>query len=1122
MPAHRISVVLPVYNEADNIAQCLRGLWAALELEQHEILVVYDFDQDTTLPAIEAMEDRPPSVRLVKNELGRGAANALRAGFAAAAGDAVIVTMADLSDPPELIPVMARRLREGADVVSGSRYMSGGSQTGGPIWKRCMAQTASLLMNGVAGLTTLDATSNFRGYSKRYLEEVKVESDLGFEIALELTVKAHLAGRPIAEVPSTWMDRTDGESQFRFWKWLPHYMRWFSLAMFAPATAWTSLVLLLALGAALVESPPGVASALATLFAAGAAGALVLARRLRGRTTWLDVLHPFIWLSPMLLGQVLLDQTADHVLLTLAVATALSSSVLVFTLGAGRCAAAARSGLAYATDQRVLGVTAMGLLLWFSRVRWPKAAAGPALDASWEQAIGYALKNGFQWGADLFFTFGPLGYFNTGRYDPDLFFTKVLWFEIAFKGLLTVFLMLAVLRVRGAFARTVVFLALLLPMHGHDAYMFLAIVAIAAWLLERSERPLAGAALGLVPLSWIALIKFTPLVLTFAAVGAVALAYTRRRSLGRGVGVVLIFGVSFCASWALLGQSLLNLPAYFSSSSVIAGAYSEAMAIFGPTIELELAAVITGLALLVALLFVLERPRPVERIALSAIVVAGLYLAGKAGFVRHGNNAITFFSFAAVVTFLFPSVHVQATARSRARLVGSVGCTLLAIAGYHLALEHGPHAPDRLFGDWIARLSTNARTFVDIDGVRKELHEEREQLKLTHGLPRIREVVGDATVDMIHSRQGAVLLSELNWHPRPVFQGYYSYAPELLAANRAFLESEDAPRYIIFRSKPIDQRLPNMDDHEALLVMMRDYAPVLIEKNYLLLERRAGAPLASREVVLEERTIAFGEDYVMPPLENAVHLVRLDIRATPLGRILTTLAKSPLVRMHVQRGRNERFRIIPGMTRSGLILKPFPVRQDAWLHWFAGQDGRTIKHFSITVDERAERWFEPEIRVTLVRVEGIAPQSSDLLQQLDFSSFTPVPDEVITPTPVTRRTVQGQEFVVVGAPSELRFDLPVGTHRLTGGFGLDPRSYRQEPQTDGATFTAYLIDANGTETELWSHTLDPVRDVRDCDMQRMELTIEADAPSQLSLRTTPGPAGDPARDLAFWYQVRID
>lgn len=231
-----ISVVIPVYNEGENIQLCISRLTAALADVPHELIVCYDFDEDSTLPAIEAMPDRPVTVRLVKNALGKGVANALIAGFAAARGDVIVTSMADLSDPPAVIPLMATKIREeGADVVSGSRYMPGGSQQGGPRMKTLMSRTAGLSLHYVAGLPTHDATTNFRGYSRRFLQDVVVESERGFEVGLELTTKAHLLGYRVDEVPSSWEDRTAGTSQFDLVGWLPAYLHWYGLAMRRPA-----------------------------------------------------------------------------------------------------------------------------------------------------------------------------------------------------------------------------------------------------------------------------------------------------------------------------------------------------------------------------------------------------------------------------------------------------------------------------------------------------------------------------------------------------------------------------------------------------------------------------------------------------------------------------------------------------------------------------------------------------------------------------------------------------------------------------------------------------------------------------------------------------------------------
>jgi dolichol-phosphate mannosyltransferase len=225
-----ISLVVPVYNEADNIGPFLRDVEAAVR-EPHEILLVYDFPEDKTLPAVGALDPPVPSVRLVQNTLGRGVLNALRAGFLGSKGDVVVVMMADRSDEPSAVEPMARLVRAGCDVVAGSRYMRGGRQEGGPLLKRLASRFAGLSLHYLAGLPVHDATNNFRAYSRRLVEQVPVEGKAGFAVALELTLKAHWNGWRLAEVPTTWRDRTAGESRFRLWGWLPHYLRWYVEAL---------------------------------------------------------------------------------------------------------------------------------------------------------------------------------------------------------------------------------------------------------------------------------------------------------------------------------------------------------------------------------------------------------------------------------------------------------------------------------------------------------------------------------------------------------------------------------------------------------------------------------------------------------------------------------------------------------------------------------------------------------------------------------------------------------------------------------------------------------------------------------------------------------------------------
>jgi dolichol-phosphate mannosyltransferase len=222
-----LSVVVPVYNEGENVAPTLKGIVEKTHVRPLEVLVVHDFDEDTTVPVVKRMQAEMPELRLHRNTLGRGVLNAMKSGLRAAKAPYVLITMGDGSDDASDIDAMYGLAHAGADVVAGSRYMRGGRQLGGPLLKRTLSRTAGLSLHWVGGVPTHDATSNFRLYSKRLLNQVVIESQGGFELGLELTVKAYRLGLSVTEVPTTWRDRTAGQSRFKLWQWLPRYLHWY-------------------------------------------------------------------------------------------------------------------------------------------------------------------------------------------------------------------------------------------------------------------------------------------------------------------------------------------------------------------------------------------------------------------------------------------------------------------------------------------------------------------------------------------------------------------------------------------------------------------------------------------------------------------------------------------------------------------------------------------------------------------------------------------------------------------------------------------------------------------------------------------------------------------------------
>jgi glycosyltransferase involved in cell wall biosynthesis len=224
-----VSVIVPAYHEAEGIGRVLDRLIDGVSLE-FEIVIVVDTPDDPTVAAVEAHVPGETRVRTLVNTYGRGPANAIRYGIDAARYPVVVVTMADGSDDPRMIDPLARLVERGVVVAAASRYSPGGQQVGGPAFKGLLSRTAGRTLGTFGRVGTDDATNSFKAYSTEFVREVGIDSRSGFEIGLELTAKARRLRRPVAELPTIWLDRTMGESRFDLKGWIPKYLRWYFFA----------------------------------------------------------------------------------------------------------------------------------------------------------------------------------------------------------------------------------------------------------------------------------------------------------------------------------------------------------------------------------------------------------------------------------------------------------------------------------------------------------------------------------------------------------------------------------------------------------------------------------------------------------------------------------------------------------------------------------------------------------------------------------------------------------------------------------------------------------------------------------------------------------------------------
>jgi glycosyltransferase involved in cell wall biosynthesis len=221
-----LTIVIPVYNERLLIKDTLWQLKKRIK-EEFNLILVDDYSTDGTYRLIEETLPNFQNLKLVTNRYEKGFGNALRTGFEEAASDGiVVVVMADLSDELEIIPQMYIKILEGCDIVCASRYIKGGKRQGGPILKAFLSRYGSWLIHKITKIPATDLANSFKAYRKSVLENLLIKSN-GFEISMEIVLKAYLKGYKIAEIPTRWRERTTGQSHFAILRDGIKFVKWF-------------------------------------------------------------------------------------------------------------------------------------------------------------------------------------------------------------------------------------------------------------------------------------------------------------------------------------------------------------------------------------------------------------------------------------------------------------------------------------------------------------------------------------------------------------------------------------------------------------------------------------------------------------------------------------------------------------------------------------------------------------------------------------------------------------------------------------------------------------------------------------------------------------------------------
>ncbi len=614
-----------------------------------------------------------------------------------------------------------------------------------------------------------------------------------------------------------------------------------------------------------------------------------------------------------------------------------------------------------------LSVIFLLILLFLNLLSWPESIVDETLDGSWQAILTYSLENGLQFGDEVIFTYGPLGglssfsysgYNHAGKYAFELF-ARICLIVFLFRFLLHLrpFLKIGCLLLY-------LFIAQLLP-SSYETFYFLGFMSwVAAIVFEKKKKgraPWTLLIVGVVFLVFCSLIKFTLLVAALFCLGAVTWYLLFQKRLIEGVVVVLAFPLCFILFWISLGQNLANIAAFVIGSAQVANGYAMSMqlATEPEALKFFLLFLVSGAALFLIVwkqglrkgVTYLSDPR-----AVVSIVYAGLFfMVWKQGVVRSDGHIWQFFCYVPLAGwFLYPVIKKQRLMRFfDATILLQVVVMFAALAAYypHLILE----SPSKLWANTrlgVTGLLTPGEMMNDLA---EKLEKSGDTLL---GKYPILQQVGNRTVDVSSCFQGSVIITGLNYQPRPVFQDYVANNAYLQRLNRDYWESSvDVPETVLHVFGGIDNVPPTHIDSQTTLKLLSNYEVESKDGNFVLLSKRAAPAILG---LMDEGFYRFklGEPIEIVNPRGDFLLGRFDIRLNLLGRIVAFFYKPPILalRLSFTDGTDLSYRINPVTTELDFLLDPIALNAPELWEYRNGASRSRVR--SVTVDfETSGTWL---------------------------------------------------------------------------------------------------------------------------------------------------------------------
>jgi hypothetical protein len=754
-------------------------------------------------------------------------------------------------------------------------------------------------------------------------------------------------------------------------------------------------------------------------------------------------------------------------------------------------------------------------------------------DALSEKAVlSYAHEHGLQFGKDIVFTYGPLG-FLVSRY----FFSHASSVRMGtdFVTCLATALGICLLawRLNAIWKWLLIGLFIFLCSNIDPRADLVLYIGLFGWgllcFLESGFRLALSTSIFIGLAAFSVLVKANFLVLVALSSILIVLDLGIRGKIWAAGWIIVGLVSAFLGGWHAAGQDLSNLKPFFLNSIPIVLGYDQTVGMEGLQILqqrgwMTLPLIFAAAAIRTLTAFERDGQRMRYRRALLLVWTSALiFIIWKHGFVRaglfHGGFYFGLVPILALALEALPSERIKAANWSRA--LAGLCCLICLLTLASLFFPDLKSAFIQPFRAVPANLSALLRP---AEFQQQMLELQKTQLAETE-LPRIRKLVARAPVDVFGQDQLYAIINDLNYRPRPIFQSYMAYNTALARMNEQFYFSKAAPEYVLFRLTPVDRRYAPLEDAAVLRDLLINYEPVEGENQFLLLKQKVARPVP-KLMLLREGAVKPGEPILLNESGQADLWMQVTVSPSLLGRARQFFYKPTNVRLAMWRKSSREgaswFRAPTPMLAAGFVASPMLANTDDALNLYA--DSAIARPYACSIELGAgnERYWKETIAYRIYKIENRLGRSAreSLPRLLTYAGFQTIPAEIVSPSNAFVH-VESKPAFFLPLGGSIRLNAPIEARMLEGKCGMGTSN----PNVQAANFRIEEELPDGSVRVLLSQICNP----GDYGMKPFSVPLSSDADRKVIMRTTANAEIDSTNrsetekkiPLSCWAEVRF-